>query len=145
MGRPGGGGEGVAGGGEEEQAAARGLGVELHDLGVVADGGDRAPEGRGGDDVGGEVEAAGAGSGGSGGGGGGGGGGRGGPGEGGVDGDAAVEAVGEEVPLRRDGDGGGHPRRRRRRRGRSAAGRIARGPGRKGVGAELSEIGRAHV
>lgn len=140
MGRPGGGGEGVARGGEEEEAAARGLGVELHDLGVVADGGDRAAEGRGGDDVGGEVEAAGAGSGGSGGGGGGGGGGRGGPGEGGVDGDAAVEAVGEEVPLRRDGDGGGHPR--RRRRGRSAAGRIAREPGRKGVGAQLSGLGR---
>lgn len=100
MGRPRGRGEGVARGGEEEKAAARGLGVELHDLGVIANSGDRAAEGSGGDDVVGEVEAtdpasAAAGGGGSGGG-------RGGPGERGVDGDAAVETIGEEVPLRRD-------------------------------------------
>lgn len=105
--------------------------MELHDLGVVADGGNRAAEGSGGDDVGREVEAADPGAAAAGGGGGGGG--RGGPGEGGVDGDAAVETVREEVPLRRDGDGGGH----RPRRGRSAAGsRTSRGW--KGVGAELS-------
>lgn len=54
---PGRGGNWVAGGGEEEDAAAGWLGVELHDLRVVADGGDRASKGRGGDDVGGQVKA----------------------------------------------------------------------------------------
>nr|CAB3473821.1 unnamed protein product [Digitaria exilis] len=108
QGRPGRGGNGVARGGEEEEAAAGGLGVELHDLRVVADGGDRAAEWRGGNDVGGEIEAADHRT--TGGGGGGGGGCRGGPGERGVEREAAVEAVGEEVPLRRDGDGGGHRR-----------------------------------
>lgn len=131
-GRPGRRGDGVARGGEEEEAAAGGLGVELHDLRVVADGGDRAPEGRGGDDVGGEVESADHGTADAGGGGGGGGC-RGGPGERGVEREAAVEAVGEEVPLRRDGDGGGH-RRYKRVGGWSP-------PARRGG----SEIGRAHV
>lgn len=130
MGRPRGRSEGVAGRGEEEEAAARGLRVELHDLRVVADGGDRAAEWRGGDDVGGEVEAADPATAATGGGGSGGG--RGGPGKGGIDGDAAVETVGEEVPLRRNRDGGGH----RWRRGQSVA--SAREPGRKGVGVELS-------
>ena len=119
----------MAGRGEEEEAAARGLGVELHDLRVVADGGDRAAEGRGGDDVGGEVEAADPATAATGGGCSGGG--RGGPGEGGVEGYAAVETVREEIPLRRDGDGGGH----HRRRGQSAAGsRASRG----GRGLELN-------
>uniref|UniRef100_A0A0A9E8L5 Uncharacterized protein n=1 Tax=Arundo donax TaxID=35708 RepID=A0A0A9E8L5_ARUDO len=104
-GRPGRGGDWVARGGEEEEAAARGLGVELHDLGVIADGGDPAAEGRDGDDVGGEVEAANHGTAAARGGGRGGDC-RGGPGERGVEGDAAVEAVGKEVPLRRDRDGG---------------------------------------
>jgi hypothetical protein len=106
-GRPGGGGDGVARGGEEEEAAPGGLGVELHDLRVVADGGDRTAEGRRGDDVGREVEAADHGTADAGGGGGGGGC-RGGPGERGVEREPTVEAVGEEVPLRRDGYGGGH-------------------------------------
>ena len=123
-GRPGGGGYGVARGGEEKEAAPGGLGVELHDLRVVADGGDRTAEGRCGDDVGGEVEAADHCTA-DGGGGGGGGGCRGGPGERGVQREAAVEAVGEEVPLRRDRDGGGHRGRGcgvgRRRRGAAGA------------------------
>lgn len=117
----------MARGGEEEEAAAGGLGVELHDLRVVADGGDRAPEGRGGDDVGGEVESPDHGTADAGGGGGGGGC-RGGPGERGVEREAAVEAVGEEVPLRRDGDGGGH--RRYKRVGLVAAGEARRERGR---------------
>lgn len=119
LGRPRGGRDGVAGGGVEEEAAPRRLRVELHDLRVVPDGGDRAPERRRGDDVRGEVEAAehatappAAAAATGGGGRGRGGGGRGRPGQRGVDGDAAVEPVGEEVPLRRDGDGGGHRRRR---------------------------------
>lgn len=75
--------------------------MELHDLRVVADSGNRPAEGRCSDDVGGKVEAADHGTAGAGGGRGGN---RGGPGERRVECDAAVEAVGEEVPLRRDGD-----------------------------------------
>ena len=48
-------GEGVAGGGEEAELAEGGLGVELDDLRVVADDGDGAAEGGGGDLVAGEV------------------------------------------------------------------------------------------
>jgi hypothetical protein len=102
-GRPGCGCNWVARGGKEEEAAAGRLGVELDDLRVVADSGNRSAEGGGSDDVGGEIEAANHGTASAGGGRGGG---WGGPRERGVECDAAVEAVGEEVPLRRNGYGG---------------------------------------
>lgn len=83
---PGGGGEWVAGGGEDEELAARGLGEELDDLGVVADGGHGAAEWRAGDAVAGEVHPGTA------------------PLEA-VELRLPVEAVVELLPLRRDGDG----------------------------------------
>jgi len=107
---PGRGGNWVGGGGEEEEAPAGGLGVELHDLRVVADGSDRASKGRGGDDVGGQVEATDHSTADAGGGRGRAGRSWGGPRERGVERESAVEAVGEKVPLRRNGDGGGHRR-----------------------------------
>lgn len=125
--------------------------MELHDLRVVTYGGDRAAEGSGRNDVGGEVEAADHGTADAGGGGGGAGR-RGGPWERGVEREAAVEAVGEEVPLRRDGDGGGHRvagwevGRRRRGEARRERGRIARerpGLGKMDCGrVELRRVGR---
>lgn len=66
------------------ELAAGGLGVELHDLGIVADGRDRAAKGGAGHAVAGEVHAA--------------------PLHG-VDLKLAVVAVVEELPLRRDSDG----------------------------------------
>lgn len=49
-------GEGAAGGGEEAELAEGGFGLELDDLGVVADDGDRTAERRGGDLSAGEVD-----------------------------------------------------------------------------------------
>lgn len=87
---PGDGGEGDAGGVEDEELAAGGLGVELDDLRIVADGGDGAAEGGACDAEAREVHA-------------------GAPLEG-VELGLAVVAVVEELPLRRHGhrlhDGG---------------------------------------
>lgn len=55
---PDGGGEGATGGVEDEELAAGGLGVELDNLGIVADGRDGAAKGCSGDTVAGEVDAA---------------------------------------------------------------------------------------
>lgn len=81
---PEGGGDGDAGGVEDEELAASGLGVELDDLGVVSNGGDRTAEGSAGDAVAGEVHARA-------------------PLEG-VELGLAVVAIEEELPLRRHGD-----------------------------------------
>lgn len=81
---PYGGGEGAAGGVEDKEFAASGLGVELNDLGVVADGSDGSTERGSRDAVAGEVDAT--------------------PLHG-VDGELAVEAVVQELPLPGDGDG----------------------------------------
>lgn len=78
-------GEGAARGGEEAELTEGGLSVELHDLGVVADDGDGAAEGRGGDLGPGEVHVL--------------------P-RHRVELWLAVVAVVEELPLRRDGDVG---------------------------------------
>jgi hypothetical protein len=96
--------------------------VELDDLRIVADSSNRTAEGRSRDDVGGEIEATDHGTAAAGGGRGAG---RGGPGERGVECDATVEAVGEEVPFRRNGYGGRHHGADRgfvrRRRGKAGA------------------------
>lgn len=51
-------GEGLTGGGEEAEFAEGGLAVELDDLGVVTDDGERAAEGGGGEFVASEVDVA---------------------------------------------------------------------------------------
>lgn len=84
---PYGGGEGATGSVEDEEFAASGLGVELNDLGVVADSSDGATEGGGGNAVAGEVDAT--------------------PLHG-VDGKLAVEPVVQELPLPGDGYGRHH-------------------------------------